>query len=167
MANLWDKSNVPHKGWTCVSVYDVRGDGCPVDETEYETCEMCGKERIRYVHTMEHDEHSSLNVGCICACKMSNDYVGPKQRERILRNKAARRTAWLTREWKKSAEGNLYLNLEGYNIGVFENRWNLGRWSYRIGGIFSKDNYATDKDAKLALFEEFWESKTISDKNKK
>ncbi len=158
MANLWDNSNVPHnRGWTCIAVYDVREDGCSAEEATYETCEMCGKEQIRYVHIMQHEEHSDLNVGYICACKMSNDYVGPKQRERRLRNKAARRVTWLNKQWRTSKEGNPYLTIEGFNVGVFANRWKLGRWSYRIGGTFSKDNYATEHEAKLALFDEFWE----------
>jgi hypothetical protein len=91
--NRWDTAGVPHKGWTCVDVVDLRADGGPAGETDYATCQMCGNEKIRYVHIMEHpdlDEH--FDVGCVCAEKMSDDYEGPRRREARLRNRAARRT---------------------------------------------------------------------------
>lgn len=159
MSNLWKNPNVPQKGWTCVTVYDVRGDGSSADETYSETCEMCSKEKIRYVHVMQHEEYEGLNVGCVCACKMSNDYVNPKKKEQQLRNKASRRATWLKRQWLTSREGNLYLKMGSFNVGVFENRWKPGRWSYRMGGSFSQNNYATEVEAKLALFDEFWNSR--------
>ncbi len=91
----WDQPGVPHKGWHCLDVVDLRADGGPADETNYATCQMCGNEKIRYVHIMEHpDLDQSFEVGCVCAEKMSDDYEGPKRREAKLRNRAARRTRW-------------------------------------------------------------------------
>ena len=55
MSTRWNNKNVPHKGWICIDVIDVREDGQPVDETEYETCMMCGNERIRYAHILKHN----------------------------------------------------------------------------------------------------------------
>ena len=52
--NRWDQPGVPHKGWHCVDVVDLRADGESADETDYATCQMCGNEKIRYVHIMEH-----------------------------------------------------------------------------------------------------------------
>ena len=48
--NRWDQPGVPHKGWHCVDVVDLRADGESADETDYATCQMCGNEKIRYVH---------------------------------------------------------------------------------------------------------------------
>lgn len=110
----WDQPGVPHKGWHCVDVVDLRADGGPADETDYATCQMCGNEKIRYVHIMEHpDLDENFEVGCVCAEKMSDDYEGPKRRETKLRNRAVRRTRWLQRKWRVSAKGNSFLNLEG------------------------------------------------------
>ena len=79
--NRWDQSGVPHKGWHCVDVVDLRADGESADETDYATCQMCGNEKIRYVHIMEHpDLDENFEVGCVCAEKMSDDYDGPKRR---------------------------------------------------------------------------------------
>lgn len=99
--NRWDQPGVPHKGWHCVDVVDLRADGEPADETDYATCQMCGNEKIRYVHIMEHpDLDENFEVGCVCAEKMSGDYEGPKRREAKLRNRAVRRTRWLQRKWR-------------------------------------------------------------------
>lgn len=34
----WDQPGVPHKGWHCLDVVDLRADGGPADETDYATC---------------------------------------------------------------------------------------------------------------------------------
>ena len=78
--NRWDQPGVPHKGWHCVDVVDLRADGESADETDYATCQMCGNEMIRYIHIMEHpDLDESFDVGCVCDEKMSGDYEGPKE----------------------------------------------------------------------------------------
>ena len=129
--NRWDQPGVPHKGWHCVDVVDLRADGESADETDYATCQMCGNEKIRYVHIMEHpDLDENFDVGCVCAEKMSGDYEGPKRREAKLRNRAARRTRWLQRKWRVSAKGNSSLNVDGHNLGVHMNKFK--RWGYRI-----------------------------------
>ena len=75
--NRWDQPGVPHKGWRCVDVVDLRADGESADETDYATCQMCCNEKIRYVHIMEHpDLDENFEVGCVCAEKMSDDYEG-------------------------------------------------------------------------------------------
>ena len=72
----WNKPGLPHKGWTCVDVIDL-AEG--IDETEsipYEQCEMCGNEKIRYAHVMSHPDYpDEIYVGCVCAEKMTGDYV--------------------------------------------------------------------------------------------
>jgi len=82
----WAKKGVPHKGWTDLYVTD--------HEDQTFTCEMCKTALVRYVHTMEHPEYpEQLQVGCVCAENMSDDYVGPKRREDEVRNAAKRRKA--------------------------------------------------------------------------
>lgn len=48
--NRWDQPGVPHKGWHCVDVVDLRADGESADETDYATCQMCGNEKTRYLY---------------------------------------------------------------------------------------------------------------------
>jgi hypothetical protein len=148
-----DQPGVPHKGWHCVDVVDLRADGEPADETDYATCQMCGNEKIRYVHIMEHpDLDENFEVGCVCAEKMSGDYEGPKRREAKLRNRAVRRTRWLQRKWRVSAKGNSFLNVDGHNLGVHPTKTKRGsdRQPFQCKDLCLKD------EAKLALFDDFW-----------
>ncbi|MBN2021070.1 MAG: hypothetical protein JW749_12705 [Sedimentisphaerales bacterium] len=157
MVGLWDKPGIPHRGWRCVDVYDLREDGSTPEETNYATCEMCGHERIRFVHVLQHNEYENkIRVGCICAEKLTNNYINPKAKETNLAKKAARKSKWLSRRWKTSKKGNPYLNIEGHNLTVFPNKFKPGFWKYQIDGQFSKDSYPTSEQAKMALFEEFW-----------
>lgn len=144
--NLWDQSGIPHKGWYCVDVIDL---GDPSEK-----CQMCGKEDIRYVHIMGHEDYGiELHVGCVCAEKMSGDYQGPREREKKLRNRAARKIKWLTRKWRVSAKGNHFLNIEDHNLSVFPTKY--GKWGYRIDSEFGKNYFKTQEEAKLALFNDF------------
>lgn len=156
MSSLWDKPGVPRKGWRCVGYYDLREDGQDPEDTEYATCEMCGHEQIRYVHTMAHDNYETLDVGCICAEKMSEDYLTPRRNEARLKNRASRRKKWLSRKWRLSSKGNHYLNADGYNLGIFPNQRRPGLWNFWIGKQFSAQSYSSIEEAKLALFDAFW-----------
>ena len=79
--NRWDQKDIPHKGWSCQGVEDLGESVFEGEEIEYKSCGMCGKEKIRFVHIMEHNSHSNtLRVfGCICAEKMLNDYIHSKK----------------------------------------------------------------------------------------
>ena len=157
MTGLWSKPGVPHKGWLCVDVYDVRADGASAEEADYATCEMCGQERIRFVHVVEHEVFpGQLSVGCICAEKLSGDYVNPRSQEAKLKRKSSRKGKWLTRKWRSSAKGNEYINVDWYNLGVVPDKYRPGMWKYRIDDQFGMKSYQTSDQAKLALFEEFW-----------
>ena len=159
MANIWDKPNIPRKGWRCTNVIDLRPDDEPIDKDEYATCELCGNYPIRFVHVMEHDDYDGpMNVGCVCAEHISNDYVNPKARETRLKNKAARKRNWLSLKWKTSRKENPYLKKDGMILTVFPNKYKPGYWKYIIDGDFSRDSYPTEEAAKLALFEQYWEN---------
>lgn len=152
MTNLWDKPGVPHKGWRCVDVADM--------EEAVETCEMCGHENIRYVHYMKHYDHpDTLGVGCVCAQKMTGDYVNPKAREKKLRSRAGRKARWLSRRWKISRKGNPYLRVDGVHIVIFPYKKGArkGKWGFKIDEEFSQKGYDTIEEAKLASFDGFWE----------
>lgn len=53
---LWNVEGVPHKGWKCIGVADLGEYVAADEEIEYAQCEMCGKESIRYVHSMKHPD---------------------------------------------------------------------------------------------------------------
>lgn len=152
MANQrWDQEGLPHKGWAEQKTIDLNPDG-RADEAAYETCEMCGNERIRFVHVMVHDAvPGPLRVGSVCAGKMTDDYEAARRREERLRSRAGRQKRWLSRAWRQSQKGNPFINVDGHNVGIHRTR---GGWGYRIDDRFGTRSFASSDEAKLALFDE-------------
>lgn len=164
--NLWDQPNIPHKGWSYVGIVDL-GEECSCDEeVEYEQCQMCGKERIRYIHILEHPDYTGeMRVGCVCASKMIDDYLYPGEQERVLKNRINRRRNFLNREWRyKSDTGNYTLRYKGENITILKSNYGgfgvvfQGKicWSYNGRKI---PNLSIAKIVAFDLFDELHDSK--------
>ncbi|MBB4373441.1 hypothetical protein GGD63_006264 [Bradyrhizobium sp. cir1] len=150
MTGKWSTPGVPHKGWVCDGVEDL---GAPDA-----VCEMCESQDIRYVHSMSHPDYEGvLDVGCVCAERMEDDYVGPRRRERALRGAARRKSRWLDRRWRISSLGNSFVNTDGFNITIFQNgdgSWG-GRLTEKATGRFvtARRRYESEAKAKLAAFD--------------
>lgn len=153
----WDKPDIPHKGWTFVACLDLGEYAYGGDESRYETCEMCHQERIRYVHILTHPGYpGEIRVGCNCACKMTEDYVTPRENERKLVNKSSRKNNFLKQPWIKNEKGNWVLRYKGSHITaimrngqygfVYNNCW---VWRFHGQAIYDLDTL------KLAAFEKF------------
>ena len=147
----WRTPGVPHTGWSCVGAEDL---GEPA-----EVCEMCEAIKIRYAHEMEHPDYPDLlRVGCICAEHMEQDTVAPRERERALRNTAARRRAWLSRQgWRRSRRGNWWIVVENFHISVFPrgDGWSISIQDlhYEDQVTYSRRNYPTEHQALLKAFD--------------
>ena len=153
MNNL-NQADIPRRGWVCETVFDSAYDDPGAQRLQ---CEMCGNERVRFVHLMSHPEYTGdLSVGCICAQKMSEDRIGPPERESSLRKRAQRRRRWLTRKWRLSANGNEFLNVDGHNVVIFPNQQYAGKWSFRLDREFCRNTYESSDLAKLAAFDVLW-----------
>jgi hypothetical protein len=153
MRNYWNTPGVPHKGWHMVDVIDVRADGQPVHETDYESCTMCGNERIRYVHILEHpDFEGQMRTGIVCAEKMTNDYITHHQLERELRNRASRRLNWIKKDWRVSRNGNRTLIVDGNRITIFRD-FHSGKYKLYVKNIIGKKLFASLEEAKKAAFD--------------
>lgn len=146
----WSQAGVPHRGWSCIGVEDL--------EEPSALCEMCETQEIRYVHAMTYPDYADvLQVGCICAEKMEDDYVRPREREKALRSAAGRKKRWLSRRWRTSGHGNPYINTDGFNIAIYRN--GDGSWGGRIKdratnlSVLSRKRYPTEGAAKLAAFD--------------
>lgn len=152
MSNYWNIPGVPHKGWSLDDVIDVRNEGQSEWETDYESCMMCGNEKIRYVHIVSHPEvEEDFRVGCVCAEKMTNDYLNPGRLEKELRNRANRRTSWMNKDWKFSKSGNRYLKIDGKIIVILTDK-RTNKFKVSIDSIFGKKSFVNLKDAKIAAF---------------
>lgn len=165
MANYWKQQGIPHKGWVLVDVIDVREDGQSQWETEYETCMMCGNEKIRYVHIVQHkDIVEEFRVGCTCAEKMTNDYLNPERKERALRNKANRRINWIKKHWRRTKTGNYYLRVDGYFLLIYIDK-KTDRYKVKIDKVFGHKLFDNLEKAKIAAFNgmEYLKEKAVSD----
>jgi hypothetical protein len=160
MGNNWDTSGIPHKGWRCLDVTDVCQEGETAEESSYEICQMCGHERIRFVHIMRHEAQAlDLRVGCVCACKMMDDYELPKIREREARNRTARRSKWLTRKWQISRNGRPWIKAGDYHVVVCVESGNPHSFRLYINKKRGARTYDSEPSAKLAAFDAIEEMK--------
>lgn len=160
MSFRWDQKDLPHKGWELIDVIDIREDGISAEDTNYETCMICGNPKIRYVHILKHKEiPNEYRVGRICAIKLTNDYINPKEREKALKNKSNRRSNWIRRKWKISARGNLFLNVEGNNLVIFHDK-RSGKYKCKINSKFGTKLYNSINQAKIGLFNKVEELKS-------
>jgi len=148
IVNRWDKPGIPRKGWIHQGVVD-EGDAI-------HTCEMCGKEEIRFVHVMFHPlEGMQLAVGCVCAGKMIDDYELPRLKEKSVRNLANRKNKWLTRKWGVNAKGNHALKIGENRFLVYKTKY--GQWSWAVNGNFCLEYFKTMDEAKMNLFHHCFE----------
>lgn len=162
-----NKSDIPQKGWEYVGMEDLGEDALPGEDIPYEQCEMCGKEKIRYVHLLRHPNYDGeIRVGCDCAGKMINDYVNPKDRESNLRNRVRRRKNFLNREWyRKPDTGNYTMRYKGEQITIARNKlgtgWGVvfrGKWQWEYHGKRITD-FDTARIVAFNLFDELHESR--------
>lgn len=153
MANYWNKTNIPHKGWNLIDVIDIREEGQSEEDTEYETCMMCNNERIRYVHILSHtDVPEVFRVGCICAENMTSDYVNPKKREKELKNKANRRRNWIKKNWNINSNGNFYLRTNGHYILIYKSNSSHNKYKVKFDDNWGSKEFDTLNNAKIAVF---------------
>tara|TARA_B100000953_G_scaffold283277_1_gene262128 strand:- start:96 stop:644 length:549 start_codon:yes stop_codon:yes gene_type:complete len=152
----WSEPGLPHKNWHCVGEFDA------LDELgDLTVCDMCEKQRIRFVHVMAHALHDKqLNCGCVCASYMSGDALATETRERKMRSKALRRQKFPKRKgWKISARGNTQIKADGVHIVIAKRQDGL----HCIGSkrvwdkdyIWDRRGFTSVDEAKLEAFEKY------------
>lgn len=163
----WNKPDIPQKGWEYIGMEDLGEDVYPGEAIPYERCEMCGKEKIRYVHLLKHpDYEGEFRVGCDCASKMMRDYVTPQERERNLKNRVNRKKNFMKQEWyQKPDTGNYTIRYKGEQITIMKSKFGSGwgvifkgkqKWEYHGKKI---SDFGTAKTVAFNLFDELHESR--------
>lgn len=111
---------------------------------------MCGNERIRYAHIMVHPEFPrELHVGCVCAEKMSNDYVNPRKFETALKNARIRRNNFNKAQWRFNEAKKTYSKkYKGEYITIMQSHY--GNW----GIFFSNQKVWEHEGRRIQSFEE-------------
>lgn len=143
----------PTTGWVEDYVTDL-GTG------ESQMCQCCEKEWVRYVHAVHHKDGlwMSLEVGCICAGRLTGDPERSKQLDSAARNISARRANWCTlKGWKIGRKGGLILKKDGRIFAINRSKYGswAGSWTGRGDEVWQRvDGWHRDLDAaKLALFD--------------
>lgn len=112
------RTDLPTTGW-----YLAR-----MEELEYaeHICELCGKEKIRYVHIMKHDYiDKRIDVGCICAGHMLNDYDTPQQTEYEFKKKLSRKETFMNKVWQvdfrkpQYSDKRLYIRYKKDTLSIY------------------------------------------------
>lgn len=141
----------PKSGWQWLRAVDLH------DEEgrrfgDYEICEFCGKEQIRFVHYLQHrDWKEAIAVGRICANSLAGDGRADSA-EKELRNLAQRRANFLKlKSWKTSAKGNSWIEYQDHHIIVVKCR--NGRFTLRINGQPGKLFFPDRRTAMLRAFD--------------
>lgn len=108
------EKGLPLYGWECIEVYDCKEND---KDAPLEICELCGCDKVRFVHVMQCDD-MELRVGCICAGVMEGDMIVAKERERLLRNRANRKKNFMKRKWKRVMRGFYTMQYKGKRLSL-------------------------------------------------
>lgn len=125
----------PLEDWFCIAVYD--------EEDAVFTCQLCGCDKVRYVHVMRHREYlDDISVGCICAGVMEGDLMAAQERERLMRNRSQRRMKFIQRGWTTKRNGEFVRRHHGIDYRIMRSKfhdqqygvWHNGKWCWRCQG---------------------------------
>jgi len=108
----------PHVGWHWLRIIDLH-DEEGREFGDYEQCEFCWQEQIRFVDYLRHsDWRDALAVGRICANALCGDAKADSE-ERRLRNRTLRKANFLKlKGWRTSAQGNYWIEYQDHHIIV-------------------------------------------------
>ncbi|MBR6676322.1 MAG: UvrD-helicase domain-containing protein [Clostridia bacterium] len=130
--------------WRCTGVSDL---GAPMG-----LCQICKRQNIRYVHHMTHPTEESIDVGCICAGRLEGDVEGAKHREASFKNRESRRESFMSREWKRSKNNNIYLKIKDTLIVLYQSEKSR-KWKYSLDNVFCADSFSSKEEAMSAAFD--------------
>ena len=141
----------PLENWSCTEVED--------GETADFICELCGCDRVRFIHVMAHADYDGvLQVGCVCAGYMEGDLIAAKERDDAARRKSSRRANFRKKVWTENSENKWSVKYKHHFVSVEREEFR-GRDFYKIS--IDTDQYQwwknrrieTLEDAKQVVFE--------------
>lgn len=138
----------PVSDWYCSGVIDIKEDE---PDAPLAQCDVCGCEKIRFIHVMEHDDFCiPLYVGCICAGVMEGDILKAKERDRLMKNRAKRKKNFMSKKWEVLRNGDYLLNYKYNRITI---RKNGSAYSVKVNGQLKRETLNSILSAKYAAFE--------------
>lgn len=142
----------PKANWTWLDCIDLKEDeGREFDE--YEDCEFCGQEKIRFVHELKHSDWPSvIRVGRICAARYtSTSSAELAKHEAILKNRSQRRQNFpRLKSWKTSSKGNRHIDYLDHRILIVTRQ---GGYGLKIDDRWGKLTFPSEREAMLRAFD--------------
>lgn len=119
-------------------------------------CELCGIERVRYVHHMINSTtHDRLAVGCYCAGGMENDLPSAIERERVNVNRMKRKERFDGKKWLEGINNGRkiwHLTYKGCHMEIMRSK--SGWYGYQIDAYgWCWSYFKTFNMARDALFD--------------
>lgn len=141
----WRDAGVPHKGWNYL--------GCEDSGSLSMTCEMCEKEEIRHIHYVSHADYpTQLQVGCVCAEHLTDDYAGPRAAEAAVKQHRSRQKRFLNNGWKAGLNGSFSRAWHGRRVLLAPRGQ---RWIAKVDGNGGRKTFAGRDEAGAAVFQHF------------
>jgi len=120
----------PLYGWVCIGIIDVKEDD---EDAPFSVCELCDCSRVRYEHVMSHALYfENVTVGCICAGIMEGNILRAKERERKMKNRAARKKSFIERKWSQPYENVFHRTHRGKDISIVVHN---GSFTVHVDGV--------------------------------
>jgi hypothetical protein len=79
-------------------------------------CANCGNSGLLYAHIVKHARIGEVQVGKICASRLTGNPFVAEARERACRFRETRRARWAVREWKRAKSGVSYASGDGVSL---------------------------------------------------
>lgn len=146
----------PSRGWREDLVVDLGK-----NPDDHVLCGYCGQEYVRYLHTLLPPPQTrwlSIEVGCVCAGRLTGRPEKAAQMDRAARNISARRANWCgLKGWRAGRNGAQILKKDGRIFALNSGKYGgwSGSWTGRDDEVWQRVNgWIRDLDeAKLALFD--------------
>ena len=147
--NQMPQSGLPTLGWTCVAI--------KASVNLQFICMACNAVHNGPYHLMRHGSYRGIvRINPVCSTNMQRtSVVGQASRWEL--GRAAQRTHWLSRAWKRTADGESILTSRDFCITVRLTRQSWGfsvRLKKTAHPALERDGFRSPDDAKLAAFDE-------------
>ncbi|MFI3253658.1 MAG: hypothetical protein R3Y63_04860 [Eubacteriales bacterium] len=138
-----EEIGAPTENWDCSHVIDQERDGF--------VCELCGCEKVRFIHVMEHRDYpDQLSVGCICAGTMEGNLLAAKERDKKMKNRAKRKENFQNHIWKKERNGIHTRTYQGKKLAICANKGVYECWGSQMPIMKSNVNF---KETLVKIFD--------------
>lgn len=118
-----------------------------------QSCSNCHKEHVRFLHVLGTSDGEIVEVGYICAAKLTGDVEALERRR--LENEERRRKAWQARTFRRLPNGLLITETKRFVVTLVERKgWQFSiRDKKRRVAKRSKLTYPNFEEAKAKSFE--------------